>query len=448
MPSVRIKFNEIESVNIIDIDGGITANNIVSQYRPDAFINLALYDMASKENIVKLVDENIESGYLFSDKGIGVTSEGRPIWCSLAEAKTNPDITDYVSGAPVLVTEGKVNIDWGNKVSTQIQGKHIRSAVGISDNELILYTSSSSITLESLACNMIDLGCKYAINCDGGGSSHLQNGKTIYQNSVRANPTWLLVYKKREESTVAKKPIVVLDAGYGSSTSGKRSPDGKFLEYKFNRVMVDKVAKLLSDTNNFEVIKTCPTDYDLSLNGRCKIANDANADLFISIHANASAKADWDSAKGWECYVCAKGGKAEQLANKLKNQVQNLIPDVTMRGVKVAKFSVLINTDMPAVLIESGFMNNKEEVAKLSDDSYQNKLAMAYATAIANQLGINLAITDSKETETVSSFDWALTVLEANGVITSSEYWKNNKDKVQYLEQLIINMGKYIEDNK
>ena len=179
MPSVKIKFNEIESINIIDIDGGITANNIVSQYRPDAFINLALYDMASKENIVKLLDENIESGYLFSDKGIGVTSEGRPIWCSLAEAKTNPDITDYVSGAPVLVTEGKVNIDWGNKVSTQIQGKHIRSAVGFSDNELILYTSSSSITLEALACNMIDLGCKYAINCDGGGSSHLQYGRTI-----------------------------------------------------------------------------------------------------------------------------------------------------------------------------------------------------------------------------------------------------------------------------
>ena len=59
MPSIKIKFNEIESINIIDIDGGITANNIVSQYRPDAFINLALYDMTSKENIVKLLDENI-----------------------------------------------------------------------------------------------------------------------------------------------------------------------------------------------------------------------------------------------------------------------------------------------------------------------------------------------------------------------------------------------------
>lgn len=449
MPSVKINFDKIKSINLINISGGITANSVASQYKPDSFINLALYDMATKENIVKLLDKNVESGYLFANKGIGITVEGKPIWCSLADAKTNPDIIDYVSGAPILVTESKVNIDWGNKISTQIQGKHLRSAVGVSDNEIILYVSDTEITLETLACNMIDLGCKYAINCDGGGSSHLQDGKTIYRGSVRANPSWLLVYTKKEDTKMAK---VVLDAGHGAATLGKRSPDGLFREYQFNRVMVDKVAELLETVSGIEVIKTCPTTYDLSLSGRCKVANDAEADLFISIHANASAKTDedsnstWDSAQGWECYVCAKGGNAEKLAIKIKNEVQNAIPDIKMRGIKVANFTVLTNTDMPAVLIESGFMNNKEEVTKLSDEQYQNKLALAYATAICQQLGKTLKA--SIKLEDTQDFDWALTVLEANGVITGPAYWKNNKNAVQYLEQLIINMGKYIEDNK
>lgn len=441
MPSVKIKFNEIESINIIDIDGGITANNIVSQYRPDAFINLALYDMTSKENIVKLLDENIESGYLFSDKGIGVTSEGRPIWCSLAEAKTNPDITDYVSGAPVLVTEGKVNIDWGNKVSTQIQGKHIRSAVGISDNELILYTSSSSITLEALACNMIDLGCKYAINCDGGSSSHLQDGKTIYKNSVRANPTWLLVYKKREEEQMSnKKYKICLDAGHGGSDPGATS--GKLYEKDINLKVVKAMEEYLKPY--VDIVLTRDTDKTVSLEERANIANKANVDLFFSVHCNSS---DNTAARGWRCYIVGKGGNAEKLAKRVE---ANVFTDTTLGlkngGIRTANFYVLRETDAPAVLVENAFISNIDDRTKfLKSDFVLNYFAMSYSKAILERLGISTVIETTKENE---DFNWALTVLEANGVITSSEYWKNNKDKVQYLEQLIINMGKYIEDNK
>lgn len=442
MPSVKIKFNEIESVNIIDIDGGITANNIVSQYRPDAFINLALYDMASKENIVKLLDENIESGYLFSDKGIGVTSEGRPIWCSLAEAKTNPDITDYVSGAPVLVTEGKVNIDWGNKVSTQIQGKHIRSAVGISDNELILYTSSSSITLEALACNMINLGCKYAINCDGGGSSHLQDGKTIYKNSVRANPTWLLVYKKREEEQMSnKKYKICLDAGHGGSDPGATS--GKLYEKDINLKVVKAMQEYLEPY--VDVVLTRDSDKTVSLEERVDIANNANVDLYFSVHCNAS---DNTAAKGWEIYIVGKGGNAEKLAKRVEANVfeDTSILGLKNRGIKVANFYVLKETNAPAVLVENAFISNTDDRTNiLKSDFTLNCLAYNYSKAILERLGISTAPSEPKES---NDFDWALTVLAANGIVSSEDYWKNNKNKVQYLEQLIINMAKYVEDNK
>lgn len=452
MAIVKIPFNSVSKFDIVNTKG-MTAGGIATMYKPSAFINLALYDMSTKQNIVKMIDEFFESGYLFSERGIGITKDNKLIWTTLADAKADENVRDFVAGAPTLVIDGKVQIDWGNKVSTQIQGKHIRSAIGFNDEGLFMYVSDSAITLDTLAQEMLKYGCKYAINCDGGGSSHLQTKDTIYKNSLRANPSWFLVYEKEEER-VDKKYKVVLDAGHGASTAGKRSPDGKFREYRFNRTMVDKVANLLLTTGQIEVIKTCPDENDLSLTGRANLANKADADLFVSIHTNASSKvnylgnSDWDSARGWEAYVCAKGGNAEKLAKKIEQYMKQINPETRMRGIKVAQFTVLVKTDMPAVLIESGFMNNQEEVAKLSTEAYQNKLALAYASGIAAQLGLTLKLEEDKPVETDDTLDWAITVLAANGVINSEDYWIANKDKVPYLPQLLINMAQYIEENK
>ena len=440
MASVKIKFNEITSINLVHIEEGITASNIKSWHNPDAFINLALYDMATKENIVKLIDDNIESGYLFADRGIGITTDNKPIWCSLAEAKTNPDIVDYVSGAPVLVVDNKINIDWGNKVSTQIQGKHIRSAVGISDNELILYVSDTPMTLESLASTMISLGCKYAINCDGGGSSHLYADGKTYKASTRANPTWLLVYKNKEDVNVAKKYKVCLDAGHGGTDPGATS--GKLYEKDINLKIVKAMQDYLKPY--VDVILTRVADETVSLEKRVKIANEAKVDLYFSVHCNS---ADNTAAKGWECYIVAKGGNAEKLAKRVEaNIFTDAILGLKNRGIKTANFYVLKETDAPAVLVENAFISNTDDrTSFLKSDFVLNYFAMSYSRAILERLGVSTAIETPKEDE---DFNWALTVLEANGVITGPEYWKNNKDKVQYLEQLIINMGKYIEDNK
>ena len=440
MASVKIKFKEITSVNLVHIEEGITASNIKSWHNPDAFINLALYDMATKENIVKLIDDNIESGYLFADRGIGITTDNKPIWCSLAEAKTNPDVVDYVSGAPVLVVDSKINIDWGNKVSTQIQGKHIRSAVGISDNELILYVSDTPMTLESLASTMISLGCKYAINCDGGGSSHLYADGKTYKTSTRANPTWLLVYKNKEDVSVAKKYKVCLDAGHGGTDPGATS--GKLYEKDINLKVVKTMQECLAPY--VDVILTRDTDKTMSLEERVNIANKANVDLYFSVHCNSSINT---AAKGWECYIVGKGGNAEKLAKRVESHTftdANL--GLRNRGIKVANFYVLKETDAPAVLVENAFISNTDDRTKiLKSDFMLNCLAIGYSQSILEQLGVSTTVEAPKENE---DFNWALTVLEANGVITGPEYWKNNKDKVQYLEQLIINMGKYIEDNK
>lgn len=440
MAIVRIPVNNIKKLDVKHIVGGATGSEIKSAYKPSAFINLALYDMATKKNIVYLIDENIESGYLFADHGIGITTDEQPIFCSLAEARTSNNIRDYVSGAPVLVKEGKVSIDWGNKVSTQIQGSHIRTAIGFGDGDLVMYVSEDKITLETLATRMIDYGCEYAINCDGGGSSHLySNGKT-YKSSIRANPSWLLVYNK-EETKVSKRYKVCIDPGHGGSDPGAVS--GKFYEKDVNLEVGLAMRDFLQPY--VDVVMTRDTDKTLSLEERAEIANKADVDFFFSIHCNSAANT---AAKGWECFIVSKGGNAEKLAIRVQARVFEE-PTLTLknRGIKTANYYVLRYTDAPAVLVENAFISNSDDrVNILKSKAALNYLAVCYSNAICDMCGVQFNL-DKTDEEEPNDFELALGILENKKVISSADYWRNNANQVQYLEQLIINMAKYIEDN-
>ena len=166
-------------------------------------------------------------------------------------------------------------------------------------------------------------------------------------------------------------PTVCLDYGHGADTAGKRSPDGTLLEYEFNRGVGRRIKAIL-ERHNVKVIETVEDDTDLALTSRCMVANSYGCDYFVSIHANAH-KEEWSEASGWEIYVIAKGGKAEELAKKIHKYSQGL--GLKDRGIKIGNFQVLKDTKMPAVLIELGYMTNKTELSKLTNESYQKKTA-------------------------------------------------------------------------
>lgn len=190
-------------------------------------------------------------------------------------------------------------------------------------------------------------------------------------------------YSERKEEK--KMPIVCLDYGHGKSTAGKRSPDGTLLEYEFNRD-VGRRLKTILERHNVKVIQTVDDDTDLALVSRCGVANYHDCDYFVSIHANAD-KEYWTSANGWEIYVVSLGGKAEELAKKIQKHSKEL--GLKDRGLKTANFTVLTDTNMPAVLIEHGFYTNKEECEKLKDSNFRHKCAECDAKGILEQLGIN-----------------------------------------------------------
>lgn len=182
------------------------------------------------------------------------------------------------------------------------------------------------------------------------------------------------------------KVKICIDAGHGSNTAGKRSPDGSLREYEFNRDIANRIKNILV-AHGVEVILTCSDDYDIPLQQRCDIANQLKADYFVSIHANAYGT-DWNDARGWEVFVVAKGGRAEELAETIH---EYSIAELGLkdRGVKTANFYVLRNTNMPAVLIEHGFYTNKTECALLKDSDFRQKCAVADAKGILDFLDIN-----------------------------------------------------------
>jgi N-acetylmuramoyl-L-alanine amidase len=182
---------------------------------------------------------------------------------------------------------------------------------------------------------------------------------------------------------------IVIDAGHGPETPGKRSPDGSLREYQFNSAVARYVADaLLHGYEGVDILMTHDDSRDVPLKERTDRANAWKADLFVSIHANAYGDGGWNSAQGIETFVHeTRPPAAVALANAVQRQLIRATgrPD---RGVKSANFHVLRETRMTAILVECGFMTNQEEAALLKTDTYRRKCAEAIVAGIVETYGL------------------------------------------------------------
>lgn len=129
---------------------------------------------------------------------------------------------------------------------------------------------------------------------------------------------------------------------------------------------------------------------DDSLENICSAANASDADVFISLHCNAS---DNPQANGTEIFTSRGETSADYLATCLMRQFSNTFPDIDVRSDysdgdvdKEAGFYVLNNTNMPAVLFEIAFISNPWEEAFLSSELNQDEIAKAIARGITDYL--------------------------------------------------------------
>lgn len=177
---------------------------------------------------------------------------------------------------------------------------------------------------------------------------------------------------------------IMLDAGHGYNTPGKRSPDG-LREYEFNRAVANYANQLLENYKNVTVYFSHSDQRDVSLTARTDKANNLNVDIFVSIHANAFGSGGWNNVGGIETYVYpSRPPVANQLAQKIQRNLV-IATGLENRGVRTADFHVLRETKMDAVLVECGFMTNRNEVELLRSETYRRTIAEGIVKALAEQ---------------------------------------------------------------
>ncbi|MBE9179462.1 DUF3747 domain-containing protein [Oculatella sp. LEGE 06141] len=173
--------------------------------------------------------------------------------------------------------------------------------------------------------------------------------------------------------------VVVIDPGHGGRDPGAVGIGG-LREKDITTSISLQVASIL-ERQGIQAVLTRRDDRELDLAPRVQIAERANADLFVSIHANALSMSRPD-VNGVETFYHQSG---RDLAQSIQSSI---IQSTGMqnRGVKQAQFYVIRNTSMPSVLVEVGFVTGRDDAAKLRDPAFQTKMAEAIARGILNHV--------------------------------------------------------------
>ena len=188
---------------------------------------------------------------------------------------------------------------------------------------------------------------------------------------------------------------VLIDAGHGIDTPGKRSPDGSFLEYLWNRQVADLVlSRLRASGLDADLVVTETNDITLRtramrVNRICDRLGASNV-LLVSIHANAAGNGkSWMYATGWECHTSPGKTKSDALAECFYKSFSNAFPEKRMRrdlsdgdSDKESNFYILTKTRCPAVLLENFFYDNREECAWLLLPGTRERIADAIVAGI------------------------------------------------------------------
>ena len=171
---------------------------------------------------------------------------------------------------------------------------------------------------------------------------------------------------------------IILDPGHGGPDSGAVGING----LRETDVVLDIskiVARFLSEKGVI-VQMTRTREIDLDLEDRVLMANRANADAFISIHANASRGYRRD-VSGIETYFFS-GYRGKKLASKIQTELVAVPGGSPDRGVRQNRFFVIRNTNMPAALVEVGFVTGRLDSSLLSNSSHRRVVAFAISKGI------------------------------------------------------------------
>ena len=190
---------------------------------------------------------------------------------------------------------------------------------------------------------------------------------------------------KPVSSTPITNHTIILDAGHGNPDGGATSNDGNIIESELNLDIVLKLQNLL-ESSNCTVILTRSDEngiYDADsttirqqkvsdMKNRVKIANESNAELFVSIHMN---KLDQTQYSGWQTFYKNKDDTSKKISQNIQTSLNYFMKKENKREIKsISGIYLTKNVEIPLVIIECGFLSNSEEANLLKTESYQDEL--------------------------------------------------------------------------
>jgi N-acetylmuramoyl-L-alanine amidase len=245
-------------------------------------------------------------------------------------------------------------------------------------------------------------------------------GTSTAGKSTTAKAAGKTTAAKPTAAKTAQRPIrVVIDPGHGGNNMGAIGPYGVHEKYVTLQIAM-KLGELLKASENVVVFYTRVADVAVSLPDRAEMANALDADLFLSIHCNAAENTE---ANGIETFYLGAGSdtstkelakrengrdgplsaadpdqsldvlladmafngnqnESSLLASEIQRSLTKAFADVRNREVRQAPFTVLEHANMPAVVIETGFITHVSEGRKLLMADHQQKLATTIQKAV------------------------------------------------------------------
>lgn len=189
--------------------------------------------------------------------------------------------------------------------------------------------------------------------------------------------------------------LILIDPGHGIDTPGKRSPDGKFLEYLWNRQIADLLLdRFMIMGIDASLVVTETNDISLAtrvqrVNRMCSKVGASNV-ILLSIHSNAAGDGSkWMSAQGWSCYTSKGETKSDVIAECLYDAFEAEFAEKKIRKDMSdgdrdweENFYVLQKSKCPAVLLENFFYDNRDECAWLLKNETKERIADAIVNGI------------------------------------------------------------------
>jgi len=199
---------------------------------------------------------------------------------------------------------------------------------------------------------------------------------------------------------IESAPLVIVDAGHGGVDGGAVA--GGLIEKNLSLTLARKLCEHLQKLG-LRVKMTRDSDIFIELEERSRIAAELKAALFVSLHLNTS---DTAAVSGIETYYAAQKSLAAKRASEVSSSGKNsnewlarhlqrhvcLETKAEDRGIKAKNYAVVTHTPCPAALIECGFLTNAEEVTRLKQPAYQDKLTAGIANGVAEFLKTQLLV--------------------------------------------------------